>query len=177
MIRSRAVLLSLLAHAIVLGAIGWRSFVGPQAVLRIQAPLGDVFVEEQGSNPEAAAGTHPIPAPAIQATATAAAPAAASGGTPSAPGVTTGEARPIGEIRPAYPAISRKLGEEGEAVFTLRIAPSGQVEEATLEKTSGHDRLDQAAKAALLAARFAAENKRGIAVQRFRVEFKLSNSR
>jgi protein TonB len=175
--RFRAIVLSVLAHSALLGAIAWH-YLSPRplAALEIQAPLGDVFVEEQRGLPSPVAA-NAVPAPiADLGEAPVVDPAVSGGGTLSRVGLTTGEAKPVGEIRPGYPPVSRKLGEEGEAVFVLRISPSGQVEEASLEKSSGHDRLDAAAKTALLGARFQNENGTAL-VKQFRVEFRLKAAR
>jgi protein TonB len=170
-LKFRAVALSLAAHAALLGAIAWHYFSpSPPAALHIQAPLGDVFVEEQRGFPSPA--ERAAPTVLDQGESTSPAPAK-SGGIPSPQGLPSGEAKPVGEIHPGYPPLSRKLGEEGEAVFVLKISPTGQVEEAALEKSSGHERLDAAAKAALLGARFQNENGTAL-VKRFRVEFRLS---
>jgi protein TonB len=170
-LKSRALALSLAVHVALLAAIAWRYFSpAPPAALEIQAPLGDVFVEEQRGFPSPA--IEAAPAMLDQGEAPSAAPAK-SGGIPSSSGIPSGDAKPVGEIHPGYPPLSRKLGEEGESVFVLKISPTGQVEEAALEKSSGHDRLDAAAKAALLGARFQNENGTAL-VKRFRVEFRLS---
>lgn len=47
--------------------------------------------------------------------------------------------------KPAYPAISRRLGEEGKVVLRVRVAASGLPTEVTLHAGSGSPRLDQAA--------------------------------
>ena len=171
--RFRAIALSVLAHFALLAAVAWRMFTpAPHSELVIQAPLGDVFAEEVRG---AAAPAAPAPA-AEPGHAPGALQVTAVGGAPAPSGLPEGEAKPVGEIRPGYPPLSRKLGEEGEAMFTLRIAPSGQVEDASLEKSSGHERLDAAARTALLAARFQNENGTAL-VKRFRVEFRLNSAR
>ena len=170
--RLRAALLSLLGHAAMLGLIGWHRFAHPPTEWQILAPLGTVF--EQEPSHQSRTTRNSAPALKSQGPGSSAAPPTTAGKAPGKSGKPSGEAQPIGEIRPAYPALSRKLGEEGEAVFSLRIAPSGEVVEATLEKSSGHDRLDSAAQKALQGAHFAAGSEGGIALKRFRVEFKLS---
>ena len=46
---------------------------------------------------------------------------------------------------PPYPTISQRLGEQGTTVLKVTIGVDGKVSMAVLEKTSGSDRLDQAA--------------------------------
>lgn len=47
---------------------------------------------------------------------------------------------------PAYPPLSRRLGEEGTVHLSLSIGTSGKVERATIETSSGSQRLDEAAR-------------------------------
>jgi len=131
----------------------------------IEAPLGAVFVEETVSEPPVA-----MPAPSdFPAEVT----SVKSNSSLSLPGLPEGEAEPIGKIEPKYPLLSRKLGEEGEATFLLTIEASGRVLEAKLEKSSGSDRLDDSARAALLAARFQGPSTETPSTKRFRIEFRL----
>lgn len=46
---------------------------------------------------------------------------------------------------PAYPAVSRRLGEQGRALFDVYILPDGSVGEVKLKRSSGYARLDEAA--------------------------------
>jgi len=46
---------------------------------------------------------------------------------------------------PPYPSISLRLGEQGTTIIKVTISPEGSVTAASLEKTSGFDRLDNAA--------------------------------
>lgn len=47
--------------------------------------------------------------------------------------------------KPAYPKVSRKLGEEGKVVLRVRVSAAGLPEHIELKHTSGSARLDQAA--------------------------------
>lgn len=47
--------------------------------------------------------------------------------------------------KPAYPAISRRMGEEGKVVLRVQVAASGLPTEVTLHAGSGSPRLDQVA--------------------------------
>ncbi len=51
----------------------------------------------------------------------------------------------IGTGRPDYPALSRKLGEEGEVLLSVRVAPDGKAREVIMKSSSGYERLDSAA--------------------------------
>jgi periplasmic protein TonB len=46
---------------------------------------------------------------------------------------------------PAYPPESRRHGEEGLVVLLVLVESDGQASDVRLEKSSGHDRLDEAA--------------------------------
>lgn len=174
--RIRAFAVSLAAHlALLMGALllvhAWRHAEEPGLV--VQAPLGGVFVREEAPGTEQVKNAEaPKPAPAGRAATVPAMPSPPSvGGSAEAPG--SQNATPIGKIIPIYPPLSRKLGEEGEAAFWLDIRADGSVAEAKLDRSSGFERLDQAALKALRAARF--ENPQSIpAKKRFQVEFRLS---
>lgn len=47
--------------------------------------------------------------------------------------------------KPAYPKVSRKLGEEGKVILRVRVSATGLPEHIELKHTSGSPRLDQAA--------------------------------
>lgn len=73
-----------------------------------------------------------------------------------------------------YPARARQRGEEGEARFLLGIDADGSVSSATIEKSTGHHLLDEAARAALLGGRFPPAQADGVPAlgfKRFRVAF------
>jgi periplasmic protein TonB len=50
---------------------------------------------------------------------------------------------------PDYPAISRRLGEQGALLVEALVDPSGRAREVKLLESSGHPRLDQAALAGI----------------------------
>ena len=50
---------------------------------------------------------------------------------------------------PAYPAVSRRLGETGKVVLRVELDEQGLVASARIETASGYERLDQAALAAV----------------------------
>jgi periplasmic protein TonB len=56
--------------------------------------------------------------------------------------------------RPAYPPLSRRLGEEGKVVLAVEVSDDGRATEVTLHRTSGLPRLDAAALAAVSTWRF-----------------------
>lgn len=46
---------------------------------------------------------------------------------------------------PAYPALSRRLGEEGRVVVRVSVSVEGHAERVELRTSSGHERLDEVA--------------------------------
>ena len=79
-------------------------------------------------------------------------------------------------VEPVYPAASRRLGEEGTAMFRVLVNPSGRPESVEMLKSSGHPRLDQAALEAIRKWMFNPAKQNGQAVQswtRVQVAFRL----
>jgi len=73
---------------------------------------------------------------------------------PKPPGVTTlprFDPRYIGNQLPPYPTASRRLGEEGVVIVHVIIGRDGRVVSATLARSSGSARLDEAAVAHAMA--------------------------
>jgi protein TonB len=174
-----AIAVSLFAHAaLAFGVFYLRGRPEAEKSVEMQAPLGAVFVQvgrETGPGGAPVSAPPPEPAAADEAPEVPAAPE--SGGGPRA-GSPDGEAHPVGEIHPDYPAMSRKLGEEGEAAFDVDVATDGTVADARLTKSTGHERLDEAARAAIVGARYRAAVKNGEPVTsttKLRIEFRLTH--
>jgi protein TonB len=55
---------------------------------------------------------------------------------------------------PAYPAMSRKLGEEGTVLLRVLVSATGDALNVELDRSSGHARLDDAARRAVRKWRF-----------------------
>jgi protein TonB len=76
---------------------------------------------------------------------------AAAATTPAAPAVAEpvigprSDAAHLSNPAPAYPAISRRLGEQGRVLLDVYILPDGSVGELRLRRSSGFARLDDAA--------------------------------
>jgi protein TonB len=176
-------LLSLLLH-LAAGALAYcyyqRAPRGlPESPAEVTAPLGDVFVQEESAPGAPAAAEAPPAAPrenegeALPEEVKEASRPPETGGSP---GLPDGEAQPLRPILPTYPPLSRKLGEAGEAVFLLGIDAEGNVSSATIERSSGFERLDSAAREAVQAARFRPATAGGqpvLSVKRYRIEFRL----
>lgn len=55
---------------------------------------------------------------------------------------------------PAYPALSRRIGEEGRVVLRVRVGATGAAEDVQVHGSSGHARLDNAARESVQRWRF-----------------------
>ena len=56
--------------------------------------------------------------------------------------------------KPAYPALSKRLGEQGLVQVRVLIGADGLVQQAEIQQSSSFDRLDQTALATVLKWRF-----------------------
>jgi protein TonB len=64
------------------------------------------------------------------------------------------EAAYLHNPRPAYPPLSRRLGEEGRVLLRVRVGADGQPVAVDVEKSSNFERLDEAARRAVGSWRF-----------------------
>lgn len=63
---------------------------------------------------------------------------------------------------PAYPALSRRLGEQGRVVLRVRIEVDGTASAAEVRTSSGYERLDRAALEAVLRWRYVPGKRNGV---------------
>lgn len=56
--------------------------------------------------------------------------------------------------KPAYPPLSRRLGEEGKVILRVFVETNGQAAKVEMQASSGFPRLDEAAGAAVARWRF-----------------------
>lgn len=103
--------------------------------VRLAAPI-------EAPAPAAAVVPPPPAAPPAPSFAPVAPPAPSASPTPAPPRF---DADYLDNPKPAYPAISRRMGEEGKVVLRVQVAASGLPTEVTLHAGSGSPRLDQAA--------------------------------
>lgn len=86
---------------------------------------------------------------------------------PAVPAATLASAAPVAVIsaarfdaaylqnpKPNYPAISRRLGEEGKVLLRVKVAVDGSASAVDLEKSSSFERLDEAARQVVARWRF-----------------------
>jgi protein TonB len=115
-------------------------------------PIAQAPSQHQIDTPAPATPTPPAPpTPAPQPPAAAAAAAAPAQGKPtmalSAPkNVSHLDCR---IVQPDYPMLSRRRGESGTAYVHFVVGLTGRIEDIELKKSSGYDRLDEAALAAM----------------------------
>lgn len=117
------------------------------------APTPVLTAAPEAPTPSTAFTVAPTPpAPRTEPVAPAAAPA------PAAPPALITAARfdadYLANPKPAYPPSSRRLGEEGKVLLRVHVGPDGAPLAVELKQSSGFDRLDTAARAAVERWRF-----------------------
>lgn len=105
----------------------------PPPEIRIAAPASSQAISVEQKTVETPRASAPATAPAKVAAMTVRAP------TPAKSIAST-------HTIPPYPPLSRRLGEEGTVQLKLAIGTDGRVESAIIEKSSGSQRLDDAAR-------------------------------
>jgi periplasmic protein TonB len=73
------------------------------------------------------------------------------------------EAQYLNNTPPTYPAISKRLGEQGKVIVRVLIGADGLPREAQLVRSSGHDRLDKVAIDTVLKWRYVPGRQGGVA--------------
>ncbi|WP_333708911.1 energy transducer TonB, partial [Tepidimonas ignava] len=118
------------------------------------------------SAPPVAAPATPAPGAAVAASAVeAASPAASAAAAPAAAPrieLPSASAAYLNNPPPPYPALSRRLGEQGRVVLRVRIEPDGTASAAEIRTSSGYERLDQAALQAVLRWRYVPGKRNGV---------------
>jgi len=112
-----------------------------------------------------AAPAAPTQSVAVEASPVAAAPLAAPPAAPPAPPrieLPSSEAAYLNNPEPPYPALSRRLGEQGTVVVRALIGIDGRPQQAEIRQSSGYERLDQAALQAVRSWRFVPGTRNGI---------------
>jgi len=136
----------------------------------VAAPL-PMAIDDSTPAPNAPTGiTTPQPAlapiPAPVAAAPFDAPVTAVSAAPSAPPAVqlpASDAEYLQNPRPAYPAISRRLNEQGRTTVRVLIGADGQPQRAEIGKSSGFNRLDDAALATVMRWRYVPGKRGGVA--------------
>jgi protein TonB len=98
-----------------------------------------------------------VPAPAPQPPQREEPAAAAAPAAPAAPAQPRTINSGVEYIQPPdvkYPAVSKRMGEEGKSIIRVLINEKGRAERAEVQKSSGSSRLDDAARQAVMRALF-----------------------
>ena len=123
-------------------------------------------VPQPATAPEApaVAAPPPAPAPAPAPVAPSGPPVSAAPLAPSAPRVVlpSSDADYLNNPKPAYPALSRRLGEQGRVTVRVLIGTDGSAQKAEIRQSSGFERLDQAALATVLKWRYVPGRRDGV---------------
>lgn len=108
----------------------------------------------------------PVPPPVVHAPAAAPAPVAppAPAAPPAPPRIElpSSNAAYLNNPRPNYPAMSRRMGEQGKVVLRVLIDAEGQPQEIEIKQSSGYERLDQQALQAVRQWRFVPGKRNGV---------------
>ena len=136
----------------------------PKPVIRPQAqPLA---IADPTPSPNAPTGSL-VPGPTTTPAPVAEAPVgpAAPSGPPAAPSLQlpSSNADYLQNPKPAYPALSKRLGEQGKVVVRVLIGADGMPQKAELRQSSGYERLDQAALNTVLKWRYVPGKRGGVA--------------
>lgn len=164
--------------AIVAAHVGVLALLASLEVVPLPAPLATLMVEVLPPAPEVTpphpkpAERRPTPQPrpvpqvqpqtlsaqtqapaAAEVPAVKEAPPAPPAPAPAAPAVSQSQPRfdadYLSNPAPAYPAMSRRLGEEGKVVLRVFVEPAGRPNQIEIKASSGSPRLDQAAQEAV----------------------------
>jgi protein TonB len=117
-------------------------------------------------NTPAPSAATPAATAATQSNATGSSNAPAAPPAPPAPPkieLPSSDADYLNNAKPAYPAISKRLGEQGRVVVRVFIDADGQPSQASVKQSSGFDRLDQASVETALKWRYAPGKRAGVA--------------
>lgn len=98
------------------------------------------------STPLAATSSTQAATEALPAAPAEAKPAAETAPAPAPVSAARFDADTLKNPAPAYPALSRRLGEEGKVVLRVQVTPQGTADEVEIRTSSGSQRLDEAAR-------------------------------
>ena len=136
----------------------------PKAAPR-PAPM-PVAIADPTPAPNAPTGitTSQPPAPPIEAPVAPPAPALAPPAPPAPPKIElpSSDAAYLNNPKPSYPAISKRMGEQGKVVLRVLIGTDGLPQKVEISKSSGFDRLDRQAQEAVMRWRFVPGKRNGV---------------
>ena len=131
--------------------------------------------------PPTVVATAPVNAPISATAPVAPAPSVVAPAAPAAPtkvDLPTTVADYQAKSPPVYPAMSRRMGEQGRVVMRVLIGADGVPQQAEVQQSSGHGRLDRAAAEAVMRWRYVPGKRGGVPETMWfqvPIEFKLGN--
>lgn len=137
----------------------------PTPIVTPQPTPTPLAIAPSANTPAPSAAT-PAATAATQSNATGSSNAPAAPPAPPAPPkveLPSSDADYLNNTKPAYPAISKRLGEQGRVVVRVFIDADGQPSQASVKQSSGFDRLDQASVETALKWRYAPGKRAGVA--------------
>ncbi len=131
------------------------------------APAAAAFVAPMPEPP--APISPPVAAPSVPVAAAPSVPVAAVASTPTAPApakvvLPSSDAEYLNNPKPPYPPMSKRLNEQGNVMVRIYIDSEGSPQKAELQRTSGFERLDQAALAVVMKWRYVPGKRGGLPV-------------
>ncbi|MDO8450634.1 MAG: energy transducer TonB [Rhodoferax sp.] len=117
-----------------------------------------IAIADPTPSPNAPAGVT-APQPSLPAIAT---PVAAAPPAPARVELPSSDADYLQNPKPPYPALSKRLGEQGKVVVRVLIGVDGTAQKAEIQQSSGFDRLDQSALATVMRWRYVPGKRAGI---------------
>ena len=136
---------------------------------------------QQPAAPPTVAATAPVNAPVSPTAPVAPAPSVAATAAPAAPAkvdLPTTVADYQAKAPPVYPAMSKRMGEQGRVVMRVLIGADGVPQQAEVQQSSSHGRLDRAAAEAVMRWRYVPGKRGGVPETMWfqvPIEFKLEN--
>lgn len=143
----------------------------PRAAPKVQAPRPaprPLAIADPTPAPDAPVGatTPQPPAPPVEApVAPPTPPAQPAPPAPPAPArieLPSSDAAYLNNPKPGYPAISKRMGEQGKVVLRVLIGTDGLPQKVEVNKSSGYDRLDRQAQEAVMRWRFVPGKRNGV---------------
>lgn len=129
----------------------------PTPVKRQPRPTPPPMVSQRAS-PAPVAVAAPAPQPVSQADSAPPSPPAEKADKAAAPAAPTSaprfDAAYLNNPEPPYPAVSRRLGEEGRVLLNVQVEPDGSPRQVRVARSCGYPRLDEAARGAVEKWRF-----------------------
>ncbi len=141
----------------------------PKTAPKVQAPRPapapmPLAINDPTPAPNAPTGVTTPPPPAPPITEPVAAAPAAPPAPPAPPKIElpSSDAAYLNNPKPSYPAISKRMGEQGKVVLRVLIGTDGTPQKVEINKSSGYERLDRQAQEAVMRWRFVPGKRNGV---------------